>query len=360
MTLSDETLGVVRAALRREPVTLDTVPPAEVTALILHGIAPLLYRLTHARSLRSAAIREAALEPLRESDTRAVLELLSAAGVETFILKGTALAYSLYESPDLRPRSDTDFLIRHEALETTRRVFLGAGFSEAVTSGDEHGLQQTAFWRSDTTGVEHSYDVHWAITNSPLFSSVLTFEEIRSRAVDVHALGPHARTLNRVDALLLACVHRVAHHHDDDRLIWLADIAKLREQMSQAEHRRFWELAAEREVLAVCSRSVALADDLFSITPANRAADWLPPDRLTRHEATETFINRDITHGQMLIANLGALPPRKRLRRLWQIAFPPASFIRNRSGISSPLALPFLYLGRAVRGIVRLFRRVEG
>lgn len=356
---SSETLSAVRAALRGEHVSFEVIPPRDVTALILHGVAPLLYRMTRAQPFRSAAIREAALEPLRETDTREVLAALARAGVETFILKGTALAYSLYASPDLRPRSDTDLLIRHESLETARRALLDIGFSEAVTSGDEHGLRQTAFSRRDAGGVEHSYDVHWAITNTPLFSSVLGIEEIRAHAVGVDALGPGARALGRVHALLHACIHRVAHHHDDDRLIWLVDIELLRAQMSEAEHEEFWRLAAERQVVAVCSRSIALAEELYSHEASNEAGDWLSAERLAQREATAAFIDRDITHGRMLLANLGALPARDRVRRLWQVAFPPAAFVKSRSGISNPLLLPLLYAARGVRGILRLFRRVE-
>lgn len=359
MMLSDGTLTTVRAALRGESVRLDELSPAEVAALGLHGVAPLLYGLTRSPALRPVALREVALEQLRERDTREVLGLLSGAGVEAFILKGTALAYSLYESPDLRPRSDTDLLIRPESLAAARGAFTSAGFVEAVSSGDEHGLRQTLFTRSGPGGVVHSYDVHWAVTNTPVFSGVLEHDEIRRRAVPLPRLGTEARGLSDVDALLLACVHRVAHHHDSDRLIWLVDIALLRERMTREQHAEFWMRAAERGVVTVCSRSIELADELYARAAAHRAEEWLPPGRLLQDERTAAFLDREITHGRVLLANLEALPWHQRFRRLMQLVFPPAAFIRSRFGVRSRVLLPLFYVVRGARSLAKLFRRAE-
>ena len=89
------------------------------------------------------------------------------------------------------------------------------------------------------------------------------------------ASAPHALAPSHGDALLLACMHRVAHHHDNERLIWLYDIHLLRERMSRDEHAAFWRLAAERRVVTICERSIALAEEWFaraSARPRQRLA----------------------------------------------------------------------------------------
>src|ERR1051325_9992633 len=83
-----------------------------------HGMAPLLYAQTGNSALRGAAVRAAALASFRLTDLRALLEALC--GIDVFIPKGTALAYSLYERPDLRPRADTDLLIDAAQLDAVR------------------------------------------------------------------------------------------------------------------------------------------------------------------------------------------------------------------------------------------------
>jgi hypothetical protein len=190
-----------------------------------------------------------------------------------------------------------------------------------------------------------------------VFASALLFDDLRGRAIPLPRLGPHARGLSHTDALLLACIHRVAHHHDTERLIWLVDIALLRDRMSPEEHQRFWRQAYDASVVAVCTRSIALADEWMSRAPHDRAEDWLSAEELARDEPSRAYLDRDLTYGGEMLADFRALSWRERAQRAWQLAFPPAAFVQQSFGSRSRLALPLLYVWRGARGVVRLFRR---
>lgn len=329
---------------------------AEVRAIVEHGVAPLVYAAQPLAALRGDAIRAAAIEPLRAEDLRGVLRELAARGIDVLITKGSALAYDVYAVPELRPRGDVDLLVSDARAGDAIAAFRALGFDERVTSGDEHGLRQAALTRTDAHGVRHEYDLHWDIANTPLFASAMRFEELRARAVPIAPLGPHAYGLARVDALLLACIHRVAHHHDSERLIWLVDIALLRDRMTPDEHRAFWRHASEARVVGVCARSVELADEWMSRPPHDRAEDWLSAEELARDEASRAFLDRDLRYGEVMLANLRALSWRARLKRVWQLAFPPPAYLRQTFGTRGPL--PWLYVRRGARGVRRLFRKV--
>ncbi|HEX8169054.1 MAG TPA: nucleotidyltransferase family protein [Thermoanaerobaculia bacterium] len=335
----------LRAALRGEPDAWPRLSAAEVRTLVEHGIAPLVYAAARVPELRDEAIRAAALETRREADLREVLGALAARGVELLLLKGTALAYELYAAPELRPRGDTDLLVRRESMGEVRAALTALGFREHDTSGDEHALHQTLFTRGG-----HAYDVHWKVTNHPLFA--YGFYELFARSRTIAGLG---RTLSHEDALLLACVHRVLHHHDSERLIWLADIALLRDAMTRDEHERFWRMAAADRAVQVSARSIALADAWFSRAPRHGAEEWLSDEERTRDERSSVFLDRELTNAGVLLASLHALPWRARMQRLRQLAFPPAKFMRARFG--SGKSLPLLYVRRGARGVLRLFRR---
>jgi hypothetical protein len=325
----------------------------EVRAIVEHGVGPLVYARLRLPQLRQDAIYAAAHEPLRSSDLAEVLSALAGRGVEALIMKGTALAYDLYPAPELRPRSDTDLLIARDDLAAVRATMLDLGFEELPSSGDEHGLRQAVFTRAPGM----VYDVHWAATNIPAFDAVLRFEELRLRSIALPRLGQHARGLLHVDALLLACIHRVAHHHDSDRLIWLVDIDLLRERMSRQEHERFWQLAVAGRVVGVCARSIEVADAWLARTPHDLAGEWLSPEELSRDEPTAAFLDRDITHGGVLASSLRALPWRARIERLRQVAFPPPAFMRQQFGARHAVTLPWWYFYRGLRGVARLFRK---
>lgn len=344
----------LRSAFAGEAADWPTdLAPAEITALVENGVVPLVYRVTRHPALRDEAIRAAGIEPRRLADLREVLAALAAAGIDVLILKGSALAYEIYDEPELRPRGDTDLLVSRDSLEATRDVLTKLGLREVPGSGDEHGVRQAIFARG-----AHTYDVHWAIANAAVFAGALTFEELLARSVGLPRISEHARGLSHVDALLLGCIHRVAHHHDSERLVWLCDIAFLRDRMSDDEHREFWRLAAERRIVGVCSRAVELADEWMSRPPRHLADDYLSEYEIRRDEPSRKLMNREITRGRVLAANLRALPWHLRARRLWQMAFPPAAFMERSFGTRNRLALPWLYVYRGARGVARLFKRV--
>ncbi|HEX8172863.1 MAG TPA: nucleotidyltransferase family protein [Thermoanaerobaculia bacterium] len=343
----------LRAALRGErAVWPDPLDDGELRALREHGVVPLVYAAARLPQLQREALGAAATEGLRLRDLRSLLELLEDAGVAPLIVKGSALAYDLYERPELRPRGDTDLLIADADRERVRALLAAQGFDERLTSGDDHGVRQTTFVRRDRFGFEHAYDIHHAITNSAVFADALRYEDLVARARPLPAIAERARGLAYPDALLLACIHRVAHHHDSDRLIWLVDIALLWQAMSAAEQAEFWRRAAAARVVAVCERSLELTAEWTGLrfTPAREVLGTID-----EQEPSRVFLDRGASYARITATNLRALPLRQRLQRLRQLAFPPRAYMRQQFG-RRPLAA--MYLVRALRGMARLFRRV--
>jgi hypothetical protein len=375
-------VSVVRSLLRGEAVDWPAGIDEEqervfVSAAMAHGIAPLLHLAlsqtaawdaagprpqdagapmwpAYVRAeLRRHALTAAAAEVARQERLRAVLEALGGAGVDVLVLKGSALAYQLYPSPELRVRGDSDLLIRRADLDRVRAVMAALDAEELPGSGDELILRQAVF--VTRSGTRELFDVHWSVTNAELFARGFTFDALRSRSVPIPALSPSARGLRRPDALLLAAIHRIAHHHGSDRLIWLYDLHLLHEAMEDDERRAFWTAAAEQEVVTVCIDSLQRAREWFGGSDADPAA-FLPPERIARSEASASYLRAGRRRGHQEWSDVAALPGwPSRLRRLRQLALPPRDYMRRRYG-SQPLAL--LYLYRGLVGIGRMFRRL--
>jgi len=327
-------------------------PSAYVEAIEEHAVGPLAYARIPHPALREIALRAAAAELLRLEDLRTLLDGFARHGVPLLIIKGTALAYDIYEEPELRPRADTDLLIDRNDANRARGVFAELRYDARVLSGDPHANRQQAFARRDSFGVQHVYDLHWDIANTPIVRDALRFDELMVRSMALPRIAPAARAPSHVDALLLACIHRVAHHHDSDRLIWLYDIHLLHDGMTRAEHDEFWRRAAERRVVAICDRSIALAEEWFGRTSHDRAPA-IPAD-----EPSASFLQHDRSRGAVLAADLKALGWRARIERLRDLALPPRAFIRAAFPRAPRAALPLLYVYRGARGVWRLFRRI--
>jgi hypothetical protein len=329
-----------------------------VESIKQNGLGPLVYARPSdwpiRSSLRDVAIHAAAGETSRLADVRAVLAAFEANAIRVLIIKGTGLAYDIYPSPELRPRGDTDFLIAESDLENVRRIMHGRGYTSPLTSGDTLAIRQQSFTRGG-----HVYDVHWDVANSPVVRDALPFEELFARAIPIPRIAPNGLSPSHADALLLACIHRVAHHHDIERLIWLYDIHLLRETMSGHDHARFWRVAAERRVVAICERSIELADAWFASAPHDRARDWLTEDERTRDEPSAAFLDAERTRGGVLTADLKSLSWRGRLQRIRELALPSIGFMRQSFPSAPAATLPALYVWRGARGVLRLLRRVR-
>ena len=364
LPISSSLRAPLRALLRGEPAAWPAETSEDDIARLLesieqHGVGPLLYAHLSGNSwpahaaLRDVAIRAATGESLRLADLRALLSAFDGRGIRVVIIKGTGLAYDLYASPELRPRGDTDLLIAESDLDAVRSLLHGLGYNSPLTSGDTLAVRQQSFSRAG-----HVYDVHWDVINSAVVRDALPFEELISRAIPVPRIAPNALAPSHVDALLLACLHRVAHHHDNERLIWLYDIHLLREAMSAEEHEHFWRRAAERRIVAICERSIDLADEWLAKVPHDRSTDWLRDDDRTRNEPSAAFLDRGRLQASVLSNDFKALGWRSRLRRLRELALPPVAFMRQSFPSAPGVALPALYLWRCARGVLRLLRRV--
>jgi hypothetical protein len=341
----------LRCALRGEAAQWPrSIGEDESRSLAEHGMLPLVFCLAGIPSLRQRAFDAAVIEALRLADLREVLAVLGGAAI---IVKGTALAYSIYPAPELRPRLDTDLLIDRVTIERVRCALTSIGFIETLTSGDELGVRQHSFSRRDRFGVTHIYDVHLDIANNAVVADVLRYDELRVRAVALPAVGPGALGPCNVDALLHACIHRVVHHHDSDRMIWLYDIHLLRERMTDDEHHQFWALAAGRRVSAICRASVEAANRVFDgVSPP-------PGVAVASDELSSAFLDRHRRYSAVIAGDLVALPGwRARFKRLRQLAFPPPAFMMQSFGARRSVSLPLLYAYRGFRGVTRLFRRI--
>jgi hypothetical protein len=160
-----------------------------------------------------------------------------------------------------------------------------------------------------------------------------------------------------VDALRLACLHRVAHHHDDVSLLWIYDIHLLVQAMEANEFTDFARLAGARSVAALCRHGIRIAQErLATRLPDPASQIWLDTEPSRGREPTAGWL-RERRGLDVVCSDLRALPHcRDRLRLLWQLAFPSADYMRERFGLRSRYRLPFAYLARAVHGALRILR----
>ncbi len=245
--------------------------------------------------IESFVQRQAALELQRQNEICRVLEALGEQGIEPLILKGTALAYTLYESPSIRPRLDTDLLIRTEDAPRVKKILKALGYREAHQSDPEILFGQFILEKSDDSlGQENVFDFHLEISCRKLFSKLLqglmNYERLKARAVPIVSLGPWAFGLDAVSSLLLACIHPVMHHHNEQRLIWIYDFHLIIQRMTDFEFQEFFHLAGQYEIRQICDQALQASVTVFgTVIPAQYSRPWVLSQRYP--EITASYLD---------------------------------------------------------------------
>ena len=347
------------------PVRAIPLAPEISSHIRTHGVGPLVYRAMrdHARlDAQPAAVRdelarlarqEALIEPFRRAETERVLGLLAAEGVPVLVFKGTALAYTCYPDPALRPRLDTDLFIRREDITPVSRVFDRLGYARTLRTSGEHVTHQFTYVGS-RHDLQLAFDIHWKLSDPQAFADLFTFEELNRDARSIPALGSHARTPCAEHALLVACAHRVAHHFDQEFLIDLCDIDLLARTLDQSAWRRVASLAAARRLRRVVLRGLQLAADrLGTPIPIDVHAALAAAGEA---EPTAAYLVGGLRRVDVLRADLQALGWRDRLHLLREHLFPDPTFVLRSFRSTQPAMLPAFYVIRIARGARSWFR----
>jgi hypothetical protein len=296
----------------------------------------------------------AAMNSWREDDTRQLVDALASAGVDALLLKGTGLAYTVYDQPHLRPRLDVDLLIRRASLAAAEAVFAAEGWTRPAERDAELSEPQRHYVKTGPGGLLYHLDVHWKIANPRVVADTVDFDALHARAVAAPPLGRSAWTLAPADALLVACIHRVAHHADAIDLLWLWDIHLLVARLSADERVQFVTAARRAAVCGICARGIGLAANLFATAGAADLATELDAAAASSPEPSARLLG-GASAVTILQSDLATLGWPDRVTLIADHLFPPATYMRARYPRWPAPLLPLAYVDRIVRGAPKWF-----
>jgi hypothetical protein len=213
-----------------------------------HGVAPLIEPMISAvpghlvpgmpdtlpRTFVVLARRHRRAALARETCIDRLLEAFDAASIPMLLLKGAALAHSLYPRPDLRPMADVDILIRPEHSAAATRVAQSLGYEFASGYGTRFAVSHHHLPVASTieAGFRISLEIH---QNTMSFdqSDTLDFSSLTAPPRVVHrAFGCDGLTLGHIDMLR----HLARHAFEPApriRLIHLLDLWRYQARYSE-------------------------------------------------------------------------------------------------------------------------------
>lgn len=334
-------------------------PAAIVAQAIRHRVSALLARTPFAAALDAPAAAALAEDvrltsvhgALLDQEVDRVLGELAARGIRPLVTKGAQLSHTIYDSPHLRPRVDTDLLIHPADRRAITAALPALGYTPCAATSGTVIYGEFHFERALRAGVVHYIDIHWRAAAPLLFAHAFDMRALRATARPLPALSAHAHGPALHHALGLGCIHVVAHHWDTLLLIWLHDLRLLADALDDEGHRLFVEAAVAGKYcdLAYCSlRTTRL---YFRSASLDRLIDRLAPlaDGL---EPSAVLTREGRGRADDLLLDFKGAGWRERALLLREHVFPPATYMRAVFG-EGPLALA--YTRRVLRGVRRWF-----
>jgi hypothetical protein len=327
---------------------------APIAAVLLRGNAamPAALRARVASRLADAELRDL----LRYRELCRIGASFASAGVDVLLLKGAGLAHTVYPEPHFRPSRDIDLWITLATREAAEGALAACGYSRMREPDMELARAQRQFVRRDGAGLNHFVDLHWRVSNARLFADALVFDEVWNASMALPSVEPTTRTLGVVDALRLACIHRVAHHQDAHDLLWLWDIHLLAGHLTADDWATFAERAEKTRTCAAASRGLELSRVYFGTEFSGDLFERLRTAGAV--EPTKGFLGGNLRTLDVVRADLAATRGwRTRVLLVREHLFPPRAYMLAMYARWPAALLPIAYLDRIIRGAPKWFRR---
>ncbi len=252
-----------------------------------------------------------------------ILKAFQEAGIEVIVLKGAALAQTVYEDIGLRPMNDLDLLVRPKSLRKAVKVLQGLGFAPLK----HHYLGYQFLIVSENVSVE----LHWDIPDREGEQKLLWSQ--------TQSLPPWMKsvfTLNTGAQIVHLAVHAFWQHRAYLRLIWLYDLHLLVKEYKWAD----WQ--ALLQTSEVWGRQQALFNALtvLKVCFQDDVPDTTSMRRIPAGDSGVTLTwDKFVKVWQILDWKF-------RLNMIIQGLFPPSGYLRRRYSIRHPFLIPFYYVYR--------------
>lgn len=186
-----------------------------------------------ARLLSAMTLQRRRAQALRGQALCDMARALAAAGIDPLWLKGSALAYQVYDEPGLRPMRDIDLLVAERDAQRAQAALIAGGLcvdleGQQATPDSHHHLPALI---GHVAGMPISVEVHRAVRvrHERL---LLRYEDFAPHAQTFEVQGQTLRSPSREDTLWLVYRHAFCGplRWERYRLIWVADLESLVER----------------------------------------------------------------------------------------------------------------------------------
>jgi hypothetical protein len=363
---------------RREQVDWESFTPRHWKLLERmaqnEGVAPLLYwNLKDSdlpvpeetfQYLQGEYYKTYARNTLLYQELGRVLAALEQAGIPVIVLKGAALAVTVYEDIGIRPMADLDLLVPEERLQRAVQVARQAlGYQSDVPEA-AHGLNQLVGHHVRLRNGDVVLELHWSLATSRVDHFPISVEWFWTQGESLPLSGggedlwhgdgrklqasvaPPGVTLNPVAQLVYLAIHAMQQHGGGRiLLVWLCDIhALLRAYTGELAWENFPLQDGEFQWAGATYAALLVTQTCFDSTLPEGLLEKLEEE--SRSEKTSLIWMKQYEPPTRMISQLQKLKGLRwqgRIRLTLAMLFPSYAYLRWRYGITRPWQVLIYY-----------------
>jgi len=334
-----------------------------------NGLAPLLYSSLKKdgtlapppdvrERLRIAYLRSDVANWQAFRELNRLLVLFRNEQIPVVILKGAALATTLYPEIAQRRMDDIDLLVPQASAAKASSLLLQQGFATPQPLSRQFYQRYSnnqAFLRFGNRPAH--LEVHWHLFKSPYYCQRIPIAWFWNHTIEFDLNGQRACSFNPEAQFVHLCAH-FALHHDTTRMIWSYDLALF---LSRYAARLNWQEIIDTVnafgLVQALQNTLARVSETWGVSlPADlsRSIDALRPT--WKQRIAYAMITSPRVEARLALDTFG-IPgvPRKFAFWLYHL-FPSFEFMRERYGIRDARWIPFFYVWRILEGFFKFVR----
>jgi hypothetical protein len=317
--------------------------------------------------------RTTAQNTLLFQELERILAAFESAQIPVIVLKGAALAQTIYSEPGLRPMGDLDLLIQQDNLAEALMVMQNLSYLP-VNAEQNPGMRELMTYDIALRSSQHDHfpiELHWQLiaNRGDWREPDLTWFWDNRQTYSISTAGKAAqmRYLDPVAHLLFLAAH-LKYKHDacQTRLLWLYDIDQIIRNKLEPQH--YDQLATQAETFIWTPALVAAISQVNHLFDTPLPLDWL--DQLKQKEQDPLAVQllnqraeRPTTRSIEMWSRIKAQKGLKKIALILRFIFPTPNYIRQRYQVKPgwlwPLYYPYRWLDMSVDIFKTNWRRLQ-
>jgi hypothetical protein len=242
------------------------------------------------QAVRQISLRILSQMMLFRRQVKKLLTFLNESDLQFLVIKGPAVAHTIYPEPGLRLYGDLDLVVRETDWTTAHRLLYQAGFQQVRSAPNQPDVAEPPpkfappvviyeqVYRHPRTHV--TVEIHYDdILNAGIASKDV--EGFWQRAIVTELEGVPVRVMSLEDQLVHLCMH--IHYHGYNRLNALTDIAFLvRDQASQLDWDKVMRVTRTEEAEVGVYYTLFYLEQLLDVSAPDAFIEAVRPDAFRR------------------------------------------------------------------------------